>query len=258
VELNSSSVLVTGGGSGLGEATARALSSRGAAIVVLDRDEHRAAEVARQIDGRARTGDVADAADVEAAIDMAIEMAPLRGLVNCAGIPRAIRTIGRDGSYGSAHPVEQFERVVRVNMVGTFNCIRLAATAISRAEPGADGERGAIVNTASTAAFDGQVGQAAYAASKGGVVAMTLPIARDLAAAGIRVNTIAPGAFDTPIMGAGETAQNFRDLLGPHIVFPTRFGRPDEFASLVIELLTNTYINGETVRLDAAMRMPSR
>ena len=177
-------------------------------------------------------------------------------LVNCAGIGIAVRTIGRDGAYESAHPLDVFTRVVTVNLIGSFNCIRLAATAMSRTDPvGPDGERGAILNTASVAAFDGQVGQAAYSASKGGIVGMTLPIARDLAPIGVRVNTIAPGLIDTPIYGSGEGADAFKARLERDLLFPGRLGIPSEFASLALELIGNSYMNGETVRLDAGVRL---
>ena len=257
MKIEGSSVLVTGGASGLGEATSRMLAQRGGHVVIFDRDEERGARIAAEIGGTAIVGDVVDTDDVRRAVDCALATSPLRGLVNCAGVPRSIRTIGRDGAYESAHRLDQFDRVVRVNLLGTFNCIRLAATAMSRYDPDEDGERGTIVNTASTAAFDGQIGQAAYAASKGGVIAMTLPIARDLSRVGIRVNTIAPGAFETPIMGPDDTAASFHKRLDPHILFPKRFGRAEEFARMAVELLTNGYVNGETVRLDAAMRMPA-
>jgi NAD(P)-dependent dehydrogenase (short-subunit alcohol dehydrogenase family) len=258
MELSGSAVLVTGAGSGLGAATARALAQQGAAVVLLDRDAERVHDVASDLGGAAVVGDVADPDAVEAAVRSAVAIGPLRGLVCCAGIPRGVRTIGTDGAFASAHPLEQFERVLRVNLLGTFNAIRLAATAMSATTPGREGERGAIVCTASIAAFDGQVGQAAYAASKGGVVSMTLPIARDLARHGIRVNTIAPGAFETPIMGPPESARRFQAALGPAILFPPRFGDPAEFAALALELLRNTYLNGETIRLDAGLRMPAR
>src|ERR1700678_4092790 len=182
-------------------------------------------------------------------------MAPLKSLVNCAGIGWAARTIGRDGSYGSAHNLDAFSRVISVNLIGTFNCVRLAATAMSQTEAMTDGERGAIVNTASVAAFDGQIGQAAYSASKGGLVGMTLPIARDLAVVGIRVNTIAPGLIDTPIYGSGEASEAFKEKLKRDVVFPERLGRPDESARLALELITNDYMNGETVRIDGAARL---
>jgi NAD(P)-dependent dehydrogenase (short-subunit alcohol dehydrogenase family) len=182
-------------------------------------------------------------------------MAPLRSLVNCAGVGSASRTIGKDGTYDSAFNLDYFNRTIQINLVGTFNCIRLAATAMSLTAPLADGERGAIVNTASLAAFDGQIGQAAYSASKGGVVGMTLPIARDLAVVGIRVNTIAPGLIDTPIYGSGEASEQFKAKLKKDVVFPDRLGTGDEFASLAVELITNSYMNGETIRIDGAARL---
>jgi NAD(P)-dependent dehydrogenase (short-subunit alcohol dehydrogenase family) len=255
MQLDGAGVLVTGGASGLGEATVRALVEQGARVLIFDRNEERATSLAAELEASYAVGDVANADDVTAAVQYINQIAPLRGLVNCAGIPRGIRTIGRNGAIESAHPLEQFERVVRVNLTGTFNCIRLAASLISQQPIDADGERGAIVNTASIAAFDGQVGQAAYAASKGGVIAMTLAIARDLAPAAIRVNTIAPGAFETPIMGSPESAASFHEHLEPTILFPKRFGRPAEFASFALGLLQNPYINAETIRLDAGQRM---
>jgi len=247
---------VTGGASGLGAATARALGEAGALVVVADLDEAGGSAVASEIGGGFSRTDVTDPEDVIRAIDAAAALGPLRVLVNCAGIGTGVRTIGKDGSYESAHPLDVFTRVVTVNLIGTFNCIRLAATAMSRTDPaGPDGERGAIVNTASVAAFDGQVGQAAYSASKGGIVGLTLPIARDLAPVGIRVNTIAPGLIDTPIYGTGEGAEAFKERLGRDLVFPHRLGVPAEFASLALELIENSYMNAATVRLDAAVRL---
>ena len=179
----------------------------------------------------------------------------IRDRVNCAGVGSASRTIGRDGTYESAFNLDHFSRIISINLIGTFNCVRLAATAMSLTEPLADGERGAIVNTASLAAFDGQIGQAAYSASKGGVVGMTLPIARDLAVVGVRVNTIAPGLIDTPIYGQGEGSEAFKSKLKKDVVFPDRLGKPEEFASLAVELITNSYMNGETIRIDGAARL---
>ncbi|MGH9055974.1 MAG: SDR family NAD(P)-dependent oxidoreductase, partial [Acidimicrobiales bacterium] len=199
--------------------------------------------------------DVTNADEVTAAVEAAWELGPLRSLVNGAGIGWATRPIGKDGSYQSAHNLDAFTRVISINLIGTFNCIRLAATAMSQTEPLADGERGAIVNTASLAAFDGQIGQAAYSASKGGVVGMTLPVARDLAVVGVRVNTIAPGLIDTPIYGSGEAADAFKEKLRRDVVFPDRLGHPEEFASLAVELITNSYMNGETIRIDGAARL---
>ena len=196
--------------------------------------------------------DVTQEADAQAAVDAACAMGPLRGLVNCAGIAIGIKTTGKDGP----HPLDKFARVIGVNLVGTFNMIRLAATAMAGAEPADGGERGVIVNTASVAAFDGQIGQAAYSASKGGVVGMTLPIARDLARDGIRVCTIAPGIFETPmLMGM---PQELRDSLGKQVPFPSRLGRPDEYARLVQAIVENPMLNGETIRLDGAIRMAPR
>jgi NAD(P)-dependent dehydrogenase (short-subunit alcohol dehydrogenase family) len=249
------SALVTGGASGLGLATAKRLAAAGAGVVIADLDAETGGAVADEIGAVFAQADVSDTGQVQAAVDAAAELAPLRFVLNSAGIGAAERTVTRDGSPAS---FETFEKVIRVNLLGTFNVLRLAAAAIARSEPGADGWRGSIVNTASVAAFDGQIGQASYAASKGGIVGMTLPIARDLASAGIRVNTIAPGLFDTPIYGSGEQAEDFKARLGQNVPFPPRLGDADEFASMVMELLTNPYMNGETVRLDGAIRMPPR
>jgi NAD(P)-dependent dehydrogenase (short-subunit alcohol dehydrogenase family) len=199
--------------------------------------------------------DVTNTEQVIAAVEAAKELGPVRALVNSAGIGWATRTIGKDGTYESAHDLEVFRKVIEVNLIGTFNCIRLAATAMSTTEPNEDGERGAIVNTASVAALEGQIGQASYSASKAGIVGMTLTIARDLAAVGVRVNTIIPGLFDTPIYGQGEAAEQFKERLSVGTLFPKRLGHPSEYASLALELLTNTYINGESVRIDSGMRM---
>ena len=185
-------------------------------------------------------------------------MGPLRVLVNSAGIGFAGRTIGKDGQYESAFDLGWFTRVIAINLIGTFDCIRLAATAMSTTEPLESGERGAIVNMASAAAFDGQIGQAAYSASKGGVVGMTLPIARDLSAVGIRVNTVAPGLIDTPIYGTGEASDAFKAQLQKGVLFPKRLGSPDELASMVVECVTNSYMNAETIRVDGGIRMPPK
>ena len=187
-------------------------------------------------------------------VDLAKTLGPIRALVNCAGVASAIRTVGR-GGYDTAHDLAAFREVIEVNTIGTFNCIRLVATAMAETEPQADGERGAIVNTASVAAFDGQVGQAAYSASKGGVVGMTLPVARDLAAIGVRLNTIAPGLFNTPIYGDDEASEAFKDKLKRDVVFPKRLGTGDEFATLAVEMLTNSYMNAETIRIDGGARL---
>ena len=208
-----------------------------------------------QIGGRFAHADVTDEAEVLAAVESATALAPLRVLVSCAGIGSAMRTVGRDGSYESAHRLDVFSKVIAINLVGTFNCIRLAASAMSRNEPDAGGERGVVVSTASIAAFDGQIGQAAYSASKGGIVGMTLPVARDLAVVGIRVNTIAPGLIDTPIYDAFPDPEAFKEQLKRDVLFPPRLGTAEEFASLVLEMVRNRYLNGEVVRLDGGARL---
>ena len=247
---------MTGGASGIGAAAARALAGRGAKVVVADLQEDRGREVAEEIGGRFVKVDVTRTEDIVAAVETAGEMGPLRVLVNSAGIGWAQRTIGKDGSYDSAHDLDAFKKVVAINMFGTFDAIRIAATAMSRNEPlDESGERGAVVNLASVAAFDGQIGQAAYSASKGGVVGMTLPIARDLSAVGIRVNTIAPGLIDTPIYGEGEASEQFKANLERGVLFPKRLGSPDELASMVVEAATNSYLNAETIRVDGGIRM---
>ncbi len=255
MDLGHVSAIVTGGASGLGAATARRLAKAGARVVVLDLNEETGTALAAEIGGAFARADVTDADQVGAAIAAAAELGPLRVLVNSAGIGHPERTVNRDGSPAD---FAAFERVIRINLLGTYNCLRLAAAAMSRTEPLEDGARGAILNTASVAAFDGQIGQAAYAASKGGIVGMTLPVARDLAAIGVRVNTIAPGLIDTPIYGQGEQSEAFRAHLGQSVLFPHRLGYADEFASLALELLTNPYMNGETVRLDGGVRLPPR
>ncbi|MDT7559961.1 MAG: hypothetical protein QOI68_4431 [Pseudonocardiales bacterium] len=256
MDIAGASAIVTGGASGLGEATARRLAAKGAKVVVLDLNEELGKAVAQEIGGEFAKADVADEAQVQAAVEAASEMGPLRVLVNSAGLGKAARIIGRDLS---PIPLEQFEFVIRVNLVGTYNCARLAASAMAKTDPLEDGtSRGAILNTASAAAFDGQIGQTPYSASKGGVVGMTLPMARDLARHGIRVNTIAPGLIDTPIYGTGEKADAFKAQLGQSVVYPNRLGYADEFASMALEVLTNDYMNGETIRLDGAIRMPPK
>ena len=247
--------MVAGGASGLGAATARELVARGARVAILDRDGDRARELAGELGAGATAAeaDVTDAGQVEEAISRAAgELAPLRLAVSCAGIGWAERIVSRRGPA----QLEPFETVIRVNLIGTFNVARFAAAAIAAAEPDGEGERGAIVMTASIAAFDGQIGQAAYSASKGGVVALTLPLARDLARLGIRVCTIAPGTFDTPLLAA--LPQDARDALGEQIPFPSRLGRPEEFAALACHIAENGMLNGETIRLDGALRMPPK
>ncbi len=255
MDITGASAIVTGGASGLGEATSRLLTERGAKVVVLDMNEEKGNALATELGGAFCKADVTNTDDVIAAVETAKELGPLRVLVNCAGIGWATRTIGKDGQYSSAHDLDVFRKVVEVNLIGTFNCIRLAATAMSQTPELEDGERGAIVNTASLAAFEGQIGQASYSASKGGVVGMTLPIARDLSAVGIRVNTIAPGFIDTPIYGAGEGSEAFKERLSKDTLFPKRFGKAGEFATLALELITNSYINAETIRIDSGSRM---
>lgn len=250
MDLKDAHVAVTGAGSGLGAATARRLARAGARITVVDRNAEGAEAVAAELGGLARALDVADPVAAETALDEAIAaQGPLRGLVNCAGIGEAGRVVGREGPL----PLEDFERSIRVNLIGSFNMLRLAAARMSLSEPMAGGERGAIVNTASVAAFDGQIGQAAYAASKGGIVSMALPIAREFARFGIRVNTIAPGLFLTPLLeGLGEEAQK---SIAASIPFPARLGDPDEFGATVQYLFETAYINAEVIRLDGAVRM---
>ncbi|MFF9563481.1 3-hydroxyacyl-CoA dehydrogenase [Leifsonia sp. NPDC014704] len=248
--LDGCSAIVTGGASGLGNATARALTDAGARVVILDlpSSEGEKAAIALGPGARFVAADVTDEAQVQAAVDTASGLAPLRVVVNCAGIATAEKVLGRDGLI----PLEHFERVIRVNLIGTFNVVRLAAAAIAQTEPVGE-ERGVIVNTASVAAFDGQIGQPAYSASKGGVAAMTLPLAREFARSLIRVMTIAPGIFETPMMaGLPQAAQ---DSLAAQVPHPSRLGRPAEYAALVRAIVENPMLNGETIRLDGAIRM---
>lgn len=245
--------IVTGGGSGLGRATAEALAAKGAKVAVVDRNEAAASEVAGLIGGLAVALDVADAGAAEAAFArIESEIGAARILVNCAGIGIAKRVIGKDGPQALA----DFETVIRVNLLGSFNMLRLATAAMAKLEPLDGGERGVVINTASIAAYEGQIGQAAYSASKGGIVAMTLPIAREMAQFGIRVNAIAPGLFLTPLLlGLPEEA---RISLGKSIPFPARLGEPTEFAGLAVHMTENAFLNGEVVRLDGALRMQPR
>jgi NAD(P)-dependent dehydrogenase (short-subunit alcohol dehydrogenase family) len=256
MELEGASVLVTGGASGIGEASARRLSVLGAKPVICDLNEEKGKTVASELKGEFVKTDVADPDQVQAAVEAAQGLGPLRALVNAAGIGNANRTVNREGK---PFPLEQFEFVIRVNLIGSFNCLRLAAAAMSQQDPvDGDGQRGAVVNLASVAAFDGQIGQAAYSASKGGIVGLTLPVARDLAAVGIRVNTIAPGLIDTPIYGQGEGSEKFKANLGRNVLFPKRLGYASELASMVVECITNDYMNGETLRVDGGIRMPPK
>ena len=252
MEIKGKVALVTGGASGLGAATVRALVAWGASVVIADVNAAAGQALAAELGGNAafQAADVANPAEVQAAIDQALaRFGGLHIVANCAGIGSGARTLGKEGP----HPLDMFERVVRVNLIGTFNVTRLAAAAIAKGAPNAGGERGVIVNTASVAAFDGQIGQAAYSASKAGIAGMTLPIARDLSRDGIRVMTIAPGLFDTPLMASLPEAA--RVSLGQQVPFPPRLGHPDEFARLVVAIVENPMLNGEVIRLDGAIRM---
>jgi NAD(P)-dependent dehydrogenase (short-subunit alcohol dehydrogenase family) len=255
---NGASAIVTGGASGIGAATARLLASKGAKVVIADLQADKGEALATEIGGAFCKVDVTKTEDIMNDIEMAKDMGPLRVLVNSAGIGWAQRTVGKDGSYDSAANLDAYKKVIAINLVGTFDCIRLAATAMSTTEPLNDGERGAIVNIASVAAFDGQIGQAAYSSSKGGVVGMTLPIARDLAAVGVRVNTVAPGLINTPIYGEGEGSEQFKEKLQTGVLFPNRLGYGTELASMVVECVTNSYMNAETIRVDGGIRMPPK
>jgi 3-hydroxyacyl-CoA dehydrogenase/3-hydroxy-2-methylbutyryl-CoA dehydrogenase len=255
MQIQGSGALIAGGASGLGEATARALSERGAELVIADLNEERGSALAGELSSNAQfvQADVTDPDQVQAAVEAAAALpGGLRISVCCAGIGWAERTAGKRGP----HTLQPFETVVRVNLIGTFNVLRLAAAAMLANEPAASGERGVCINTASIAAFDGQIGQISYSASKGGIVGMTLPAARDLASSGIRVCTIAPGTFDTPLLGA--LPEETREALGKAIPFPSRLGRPDEFAALAAHIVENEMLNGEVIRLDGALRMPPR
>jgi len=253
MQIGGNAFIVTGGASGLGEATARMLAANGGRVVIADLNDARGEQVAGDIGGRYAHCDVSSESDAAGAVDDATSaFGDLRGLVNCAGIGTAEKTLGRNGP----HSLATFTKTITVNLIGTFNMIRLAAAAIARTEPLPSGERGVVVNTASVAAFDGQVGQPAYSASKGGIVGMTLPIAREFAQHGIRVVTIAPGLFKTPLLaGLPEEAQI---SLGKQVPFPPRLGMPDEYAALVRAIVENEMLNGETIRLDGAIRMAPR
>ncbi|MFS0865724.1 SDR family NAD(P)-dependent oxidoreductase [Microbacterium sp. 179-B 1A2 NHS] len=253
MDITGASALVTGGASGLGLATARRLADAGAHVVILDLPSSAGADVAAALNGRFAAADVTDAAQVEAAVAAASALGPLRVAVNCAGIAPPAKVLTRDGAPS---PIADFERIVRINLIGTYTVVAHAAAAMAVTEPTGSGDRGVIVNTASVAAFDGQIGQPAYAASKGGVHAMTLPIARELARSGIRVCTIAPGIMETPMLAG--LPQNAQDSLGEQVPYPARLGRPDEYAALVQHIVENGYLNGETIRLDGSIRMAPR
>ena len=258
MELTNSSAIVTGGASGIGAATARMLAKKGAKVVIADLQADKGEALAKEIGGAFCKVDVTNTQDIISAVEMATSMGPIRALVNSAGIGWAQRTVGKDGLVDSAANLDAFKKVIAINLVGTFDCIRVVGTAMSRNEPLAHGERGAIVNIASVAAFDGQIGQASYSASKGGVVGMTLPIARDLAAIGVRINTVAPGLIDTPIYGKGDSSEAFKSNLQKGVLFPQRLGDPEELASMVMECITNSYMNAETIRVDGGIRMPPK
>ncbi|MGK2956832.1 MAG: SDR family NAD(P)-dependent oxidoreductase [Acidimicrobiales bacterium] len=254
MDINGAGAIISGGASGLGEATSRTLAAAGAKVTIADLNEDKGKALAEEIGGQFVKTDVSDENSVTAAVEAAVSNgAPLRIAVSCAGIGWASRVIGRDGSPHSLGP---FQKVLEVNLIGTFNMMRIAASAISATEPMVDGERGVIVNTASVAAFDGQIGQLAYSASKGGVVGMTLPAARDLAPVGIRVCTIAPGLFDTPLLGLLPPDQ--RGALSKDVVFPKRLGHAVEYGHLVKTIVENGYFNAEVFRLDGGLRMPPK
>ena len=244
MELQGRTFLVTGGGSGLGAATAEKLAGAGANVVVADLERGEVGDDFRFVET-----DVTDEESVQAAVDAALEFGELHGAINCAGVASAEKVLGKEGP----HDLDSFAKAVQVNLVGTFNVIRLAAAAMQENEPSEEGERGVIINTASVAAYDGQIGQAAYAASKGGVVSMTLPVARELADSGIRVAAIAPGIFETPMMAA--LPEKARESLSEQTPFPPRLGRPEEYAALVQHIIENAMLNGEVIRLDGAIRM---
>jgi NAD(P)-dependent dehydrogenase (short-subunit alcohol dehydrogenase family) len=254
MKIEGSVALVTGGASGLGEATVRQLVGQGGRVVIVDLNEERGQALVAELGDTASfvRADVSDPDEVQAAVDRATSIGPLRAAINCAGIGIAQRTIGKDGT---PHDLAAFQKTISVNLFGTFNLLRLCASAMLKNEP-EDGERGVIINTASVAAFDGQIGQVAYSASKGGIVGMTLPAARDLSKAQIRVVTIAPGTFDTPLLAS--LGDEIRAALAATIPHPSRLGRPQEFGALACHIIENSYINGEVIRLDGAIRMAPR
>ncbi|MFD8560426.1 SDR family oxidoreductase [Streptosporangium canum] len=253
MDLNGAAAIISGGASGLGEATARDLAAHGATVVIADLNEERGKSLADELGGVFVKTDVSDEEQVQAAVDAAVATGkPLRVVVNSAGIGWATRTVNRDGS---PHDLASYRKVIEVNLIGTFNLMRIGAAAVAKTEPvDADGQRGVVINTASVAALEGQTGQVAYSASKGGIVGMTLPAARDLAAVGIRVNTICPGIIDTPIYGFSPNADEFKAKLVAPVVFPKRMGQASEFAHLVRTLIENDYMNAETIRFDGGIR----
>ncbi|MEU6742658.1 SDR family NAD(P)-dependent oxidoreductase [Streptosporangium sandarakinum] len=253
MDLNGAAAIISGGASGLGEATARELAAHGATVVIADLNEERGKAIADELGGVFVKTDVSDEEQVQAAVDTAVATGkPLRVVVNSAGIGWATRTVNRDGS---PHDLASYRKVIDVNLIGTFNLMRIGAAAIAKTEPAdEDGQRGVVVNTASVAALEGQTGQVAYSASKGGIVGMTVPAARDLAAIGVRVNTICPGIIDTPIYGFSGNAEEFKAKLVAPVVFPKRMGRPAEFAHLVRALIENDYMNAEVIRFDGGIR----
>lgn len=252
MEIANKVFIVTGGASGLGAGTARMLVSNGARVVIADVQDEAGGKLAAELGQRYVHCDVTQEADAQAAVNAATEMGALFGLVNCAGIAPAGRIVGKNGP----HPLDLFQKVIGINLIGGFNMMRLCAQAMTANAPEPTGERGVLINTASVAAFDGQIGQAAYAASKAGVVGMTLPIARDLSKVGIRCMTIAPGIFGTPMIFG--MPQEVQDSLAASIPFPARLGRPEDYAKLVYSIITNEMLNGETIRLDGAIRMPPK
>jgi NAD(P)-dependent dehydrogenase (short-subunit alcohol dehydrogenase family) len=255
MEIQGASAIVTGGASGLGEATVRRLVAAGAKVVIADRDAAKGPALAAALGPACRfvSTDVTSPDQVQAAIAAASELGPLRAAISCAGVGWVQRTLSKEGQ---PHDLEVFSKVFQINLLGTFNVMRLAAAVMAKNEPQRHGERGVVINTASIAAFDGQIGQVAYAASKAGVVGMTLPAARDLSKAGIRVLTIAPGTFQTPMIG--QLSEEARGALAAGIPFPARLGDPDEYARLALHMIDNAYLNGETIRIDGALRMPPK
>jgi len=255
MDINGAAAIVTGGASGLGEATARRLHAAGASVTILDRNTEAGEALAKELGGAANfaQADVTSYEACAAAVEQAASTAPLRVAVNCAGLGIAARTINKDGS---PHDPAAFKFLIDINLIGTFNVMTLAASAISKTDPSVDGDRGVIINTASIAAFDGQIGQLAYSASKGAVVGMTLPAARDLSVVGIRVCTIAPGLMDTPLLGL--LPEPARQALGSGVLYPKRLGIADEYAALAMQIIENGYLNGETIRLDGGLRMPPK